>query len=112
MNIRAKIFDGAAEEPLLKAKRPAGSKFDELHSVAVARECRHRSDSRGEVRHRLIGEHARVTYNGATYYAEVINLSGGGAMIEAPIDPMLWDRIYLHLGEHGDIECAVCWIRD
>lgn len=112
MNIRAKIFGGGAEEPILKAKTPKGARPDALDSVAVARESRQRSDSRGEDRHRLIGERARITHDGKTDEVQLINLSGGGAMIEGRLPVMLWDRVHLHLGEHGDIECAVRWIRD
>jgi hypothetical protein len=113
MNIRAKVYGGgAAEEPLLKAKTPKGAKSDELHSIAVAREARQRSDSRGEDRHRLIDEHARITHEGRVHKVELINLSGGGAMIAGAFEPLMWDRVHLHLGEHGDIECAVRWIRE
>lgn len=114
MNIRAKIYGGAdaANESLLKAKQPKGAKADTLHSISVARETRQRSDSRAEDRHRLSGERARVTHNSTDYDAELINLSGGGAMIAASFEPMLWDAVELHLGEHGTIECAVRWIRD
>jgi hypothetical protein len=43
---------------------------------------------------------------------ELINLSGGGAMIAGPFEPMLWDRVDLQLGKHGTIECKVRWIRE
>ena len=33
-------------------------------------------------------------------------------MIAADFEPHLWDRVDLHLGENGTIECAVRWIRD
>lgn len=112
MNIRAKIYGDWVEEPLLKAKKPKGAKADELDSIAVSRESRQRSDSRGEDRHRLISERARVTHDGAEHQVELINLSGGGAMIAGNFRPLMWDRLDLHLGEHGDIECAVRWIRD
>jgi hypothetical protein len=114
MNIRAKIYGGgsAAEEPLLKAKKPRGAKADKLQSVAVAREARRASNARGGDRHRLLDEHARITHNGDVHDVVLINLSGGGAMVEGPFEPKLWDRVELHLGEHGDIECAVRWIRD
>jgi hypothetical protein len=42
----------------------------------------------------------------------LINLSGGGAMVSGGFRPKLWDRVELHLGENGTIECAVCWIRE
>lgn len=114
MNIRAKIYGGAtaAEEPLLQAKKPRGAKADTLHSVSVAREARRLSNSRAEDRHRLSGEHARLTHNGQDFEVELINLSGGGAMVAGAFEPLVWDRVELHLGNHGTIECAVRWIRD
>lgn len=114
MNIRAKIYGGesAAEEPILKAKKPKGAKADTLHSVSVTRETRRASNGRAEDRHRLTDEHARVTHSGTDISVELINLSGGGAMIRGAFEPLMWDRVDLHLGNHGTIECAVRWIRD
>jgi hypothetical protein len=114
MNIRAKIYGGAqaAEESLLRAKKPKGAKADSLHSVAVPRETRRASNGRGEDRHRLTDERARLTHAGTDIEIELINLSGGGAMVAGPFEPKLWDRVNLHLGNHGMIECAVRWIRD
>jgi hypothetical protein len=112
MNIRAKLFRGEADEPILKAKKPRGAKADTLHSVDVSRETRRLSNDRGEDRHRLTGESARITWNGTHLDVELVNLSGGGAMIAGEFEPMLWDRVDLHLGNHGTIECAVRWLRD
>jgi hypothetical protein len=112
MNIRAKLFRGEADEPILKAKKPRGAKADTLHSVAVSRATRRLNNGRGEDRHRLTDERARITWNGNDLDVELVNLSGGGAMIAADFEPMLWDRVDLHLGRHGTIECAVRWIRE
>lgn len=114
MNIRAKIFGGAgvAEEPLLKRKTPKGAKSDELHSIKVAREARRHSNSRAGDRHRLIGENARVTYDGREVEVELVNLSGGGAMVAGQLEPLIWDTVALHLGDHGTVECAVRWVRE
>ena len=112
MNIRAKIFRGVADEPILKAKKPRGAKADTLHSVAVSRETRRLSNGRGEDRHRLTDEYARISWNGDDLDVELINLSGGGAMVAGHFQPLLWDRVDLHLGNHGTIECAVRWIRE
>src|SRR5919112_6068012 len=100
MNIRAKIYGGAtaAEEPLLQAKKPRGAKADTLHSVSVAREARRLKNSRAEDRHRLTGEHARLTHNGQDIEVELVNLSGGGAMVAGAFEPLVWDRVDLHLG--------------
>ena len=114
MNIRAKIFRGfdPAEDPLLPAKSPKGVRPDQLDSIPLRRESRDRLNSRTEDRHRLVDERAMVSYNGSDHEVELINLSGGGAMISGPLEPMLWDPIDLHLGKHGSIECVVRWIRD
>lgn len=114
MNIRAKVYGGVqpVEEPLIKPKKPKGAKADTLDSVTVRRETGRASNGRSEDRHRLTNERARITHNGKDYEVNLINLSGGGAMIAGDLEFMLWDRVNLHLGNHGDIECAVCWLRD
>jgi len=112
MNIRAKIFRGAQDEPLLQPKKPKGAKADTLDSVSVKRESRQRANSRADDRHRLANERASVTYQGKKREVELINLSGGGAMISGKLEPALWDRLELHLGENGTIECVVRWLRD
>lgn len=70
------------------------------------------NDHRDEVRHRLARETATIDYEGATLDVDLINLSGGGAMIEADISPELWDRVDLYLGDGSPIECAVRWLRN
>src|SRR3954451_2735611 len=112
MNIRAKIFGDDDEPVLIGEKKPRGAKSKELRSVVVPREDRHRTNSRYEDRHRLLNEQVRLTYNGKKRKVELINLSGGGAMVSGAFKPKLWDRVELHLGENGTIECAVCWIRE
>jgi hypothetical protein len=116
MNIRSKIFGGkgpGSEIPLVvAAKTPKGAKTDMLHSVEVPREETRRGNTRGGDRHRLSTEQARVTHGGRTHDVELINLSGGGAMVAGDFEPMLWDRVDLHLADEGVIECAVRWLKD
>lgn len=113
MNIRAKIFGGKAsdESPVLQSKKPSGAKPDGLHTVPVKRDEIRKSDTRDEDRHRLPDEQVRVTYQGHDHEVQLINLSGGGAMVAGAFAPKLWDRLQLHLGENGTIECAVRWIK-
>ena len=115
MNIRAKIFgtkEAAEELPILDSKKPKGAKADMLHSVSVPREEVRRSNTRGEDRHRLAEEAGSVKYKGKTYSVELINVSGGGAMVSGSFEPKLWDRVELHLGDDGVIDCAVRWLKD
>ena len=112
MSIRTRIFGAGADDPLLPVKSPKGARIDTLASVKVPRQTRRASNGRSEDRHRLVNERARITYNGNDIDVELINLSGGGAMVSDHFEPMIWDRVDLHLGDHGTIECAVRWIRD
>jgi len=112
MNIRAKIFGGKADEkPVLQAKKPKGAKADTLDSISVMREESRRGNTRGDDRHRLSGERVNITHADRTLEVELINLSGGGAMVAGDFTPALWDRVDIHLGENGTIECAVRWLK-
>jgi hypothetical protein len=114
VNIRAQIFGSGepAQDRLLREKQPRGAKSDDLHSVTVPREEARRGNSRSVDRHRLTEEDVSLTHKGASHGAQLVNLSGGGAMVETDLDVKLWDRVDLCLGDHGTIECAVRWIRD
>ena len=113
MNIRSKVFGGAGtpEEPILQGKKPKGVKCDALDSIPVAREEIRTVNSRFDDRHRLVQEQVRVSRDGVSHDIELINVSGGGAMVSGALELMLWEKVELHLGEDGTIECAVRWIR-
>jgi hypothetical protein len=69
------------------------------------------ADTRVEHRFPLAGETAVVTRGGTEHHVRIVNVCGGGAMITAAFHPALWERVELHLGEHGTVECSVIWIR-
>src|SRR5579864_2096303 len=112
MNIRAKIFGGAVDEPILPSKKPKRARTDTLQGINVSRDAQRRTNDRISDRHRLSDERAQITYNGEVLEVQLVNLSGGGAMVAGAFEPLLWDRVDLHLGNHGTIECAVRWIRE
>jgi len=82
-----------------------------LTGVAVPRHERRSRDERGGDRHRLTGETAAVRIGKRKHEVELINVSGGGAMIAGKLDVKLWDPVELQLGENGRVECVVRWIR-
>lgn len=82
-----------------------------LDAVTVPREAVRTTDHRANGRHRLVSEQAVICYLSTLHPVELINLSGGGAMLEGSVTPRLWDKVDLYLGEHGSIECIVRWIR-
>jgi hypothetical protein len=102
---------GDGSSPLLKSKRPRGANADGLDGIRIQREEVRRSDTRGQDRHPVDGRGCRLTFRGAEHEAEIVNLSGGGAMIAAGLQPNLAERLHLHLGEDGTIECVVRWVR-
>jgi hypothetical protein len=85
---------------------------DGLGAVGVARTEGRRGNHRGADRLPLGRTAARVRKGRSTHDVSLVNLSGGGAMIEADLQARLWDKLTLILGDHGEIECAVRWLRD
>jgi PilZ domain len=112
MSIRTRIFGPGADEPLLRAKSPKGAKADMLNTVLVPRGETRRGNVRGGDRHRLTSEQAILRHDGHDHMVELVNLSAGGAMIRGDLDLMLWDHVRLVLGEHGELDCAVRWLKD
>ena len=111
MSIRTRIFGPGADEPLLRAKAPKGAKFDMLDSVLVTRAESRRGNARGADRHRLTSEQAILRHGDHEHVIELVNLSGGGAMIRGEFELTLWDHVGLLLGENGELDCAVRWIK-
>ncbi len=111
---RVSLKGGGADpaESLLPIKQPrAGGPGDNLAAVSVARSEARSANHRDDGRHRLPCERATIRYDQALHQVELVNLSGGGAMIAGALEPMLWDRVDLILGDPGEIESAVRWIR-
>jgi hypothetical protein len=110
MNIRAEIF-GGAKRSLLKAKEPRQAEAKSLADIAIPREETRRANNREQDRFRLTGATFQITYHGRNFDAQVINLSGGGAMIAADLLPNIGECLHLQLGEGAAMECAVRWIK-
>jgi len=114
-SFRSAIMSGNglySKDPLVRSKKKKGATEDDLSSVAVPRSEKRLSNQRDDDRHRLDQETARARFKGKPHDVDLINLSGGGAMIRCDFTPRIWDRIDLILAEDGEIECAVRWIRD
>ena len=114
-NFRAALLSGKGrepEQPLVTGKKRRSTAGDGLDSIAVTREVSRSADHRGDDRHRLTTETAVVLFRGTLLPVDLINLSGGGAMVRGDFAPQLWEPVQLNLGEHGTVECAVRWIRD
>lgn len=110
---RASLRPGGRKPVVVAEKYAQGDPSEDgLGAVKVPRSEFRRKDQRGEDRHRLADERAVVRHEGESHAVELINLSQGGAMVIADFSAKLWDQAYLVLGEGGELECAVTWIRD
>lgn len=101
-----------ASGPTMPAKKPSGTKEDKgLGSVSVPREEIRRANHRDDDRHRLSAETAKLKAGRKSHVVELINLSGGGAMIRTDAALDMWQKVTLFLGDCDGLECAVRWIR-
>ena len=98
--------------PLMPGKKPSGAAEGKgLGSVPVARETSRSVNHRDDDRHRLQAEHATLKVARKNHAVDLINLSGGGAMIRTDVALDMWQKVHLGLGDCLPAECAVRWIR-
>jgi hypothetical protein len=113
-SFRASVFSGGERPSPVVASKTArrNEMHDGLGAVGVARTEGRRGNHRGADRLPLGRTAAKVRKGRSMHDVALVNLSGGGAMIEADFQARLWDKLTLVLGDHGEIECAVRWLRD
>lgn len=98
--------------PAMPEKCPKGASEEAgLHSVPVPRSTKRTADHRDGDRHRLTSEQATIRVKRKRIPVDLINLSGGGAMIATDAPLTMWQRVELTLGGEFTVECAVRWIR-
>ena len=110
-SFRAAVLRGERPKLVLEEKHPRSEAGEALVGGIVPRTETRRADHRDGDRHRLTDECAIVRYRGERHLADLINLSGGGAMIRADFVPALWDLVELELGEGMTVEAAVRWLK-
>lgn len=114
-NFRSAILSGKGlhpKNPVVRGKQGRGASQDDLTSVEVPRSEQRTHNHRDDDRHRLDQERALARFDGTEHEIDLINLSGGGAMIRCDFRPRLWERVDLIFAEGAEIECAVRWIRE
>ena len=112
-SFRDSITNGrAGSGPVMPIKKSRGSDGDSLTGLHVPRAESRTHNQRGESRDVLAAEEVRLTVGRRSYVVDLLNLSGGGAMIRTNVPLTLWRQVHLELGEGGSVECAVRWIRD
>ena len=114
-NFRSALNKGGSVHPsgpLMPGKRPLGA--DEakgLGSIPVPRDAKRAVNHRDDDRHRLQAEVSTLKLGRKNHRVDLINLSGGGAMIRTDVALAMWQKVHLGLGDCQPVECAVRWIR-
>lgn len=114
MNIRAEIFGGSQERKsrLLVRKMPKRADASALTDVVIPREETRRTDMRHEDRPPVEQQRFGLNFRERVHDIEVVNLSGGGAMIAAKLRPNIGERVELNIADGDLIECVVRWVKD
>ena len=108
----------ATEQPLLRVKKitrrgPSTAAEDEsFEAVSIRREEARHANHRSGDRHRLDNQKVELILAGRTLTVTLVNLSGGGAMIEGADGLKLWDRVELGLAEDSRLDAVVRWARN
>ena len=112
-SFRAAVLHEGGSSLVVKDKKPRGDRSaPALTGQSVPRRDYRHADMRSGDRHRLTDAGATVRKGRRTIPVDVINISGGGAMVDGPLNAKLWQTVTLVLGDVGEVECAVRWIRD
>lgn len=116
-DFRDRILGRKPPEPLLRAKSKASAtpsraaEEESFDGLTIPREEGRQANHRDSDRHRLADEAVELIHEGDSQQVTLVNLSGGGAMIEGAADLKLWDRVELRFSEWSRVEAAVRWIR-
>ena len=97
--------------PLMPGKKPSGATSGGLDAIPVSRETVRSVNHRDDDRHRLQSEQATLEVGRKSHQVDLVNLSGGGAMIATKASLSMWQKVHLGLGDCQPVECAVRWIR-
>ena len=84
---------------------------DDLLAVPVPRAESRKHNHRTEHREVAGADQARLFIKRKRYVVDLLNLSGGGAMVRTNVPLKLWDRLHLEPAKGDRVECAVRWIK-
>ena len=83
-----------------------------LTSILIPRVERRTTNQRREDRFRGVVERATVTFRRKKILAKVVNVSGSGIMIEAPIDPRIGEKLRVDFDGFEPLFGVICWARE
>jgi hypothetical protein len=114
-DLRSAILSGEGVRPHtpIASKQPkkAQASLGSLTGIPVKREESRLSNERREERHRDLLDGAVIYFRRRRHEVAVVNVSAGGAMVEAEIEPRIGEQIEIQFGDCNRTKCAVRWVR-
>lgn len=95
--------------PAKQGRQPEGA--EGLTGMSVPRSESRTHNQRSQHRQVLGTGQAHLFVKRKSYVVDLLNLSGGGAMVRTNLPLKLWDRVHLEMAEGERSECAVRWIK-
>ena len=94
-----------------KAKSEAAG-LGGLAKIPIKREAARVTDQRLEDRHFGVVERSTIVFRRRRHEADVVNVSSRGAMIVAPIEPRIGEKIDIQFADSNRTRCVVRWVRE
>jgi len=98
--------------PEIKEGCRRGSAERTLAGILIPRVERRTTNQRREDRFRGVVERATVTFRRKKILAKVVNVSGSGVMVEAPIEPRIGEKLRVEFDGFEPLVGQVCWVRE
>jgi hypothetical protein len=108
----AQIASPVATKEKCRRRSRGGMDGVSLSGRLVPREERRRTDQRREQRFRGLVDRATLHFRRKAVLVKVVNISGGGLMVEAPIAPMIGEAIGVEFDGFELLAGHVRWMRD
>jgi hypothetical protein len=112
--IRSTILSGDARPatPIARKAKPArGETPSGLAKIAIRRQEARVTDQRGEDRLMNVIEQTAIVFRRRKHDVRVVNVSSRGAMIEAPVEPRIGEKLDILFTDQNRTKCVVRWVR-
>jgi hypothetical protein len=112
--IRSTILSGEARPatPIArKAKNGRGETPSGLAKIAIRRQEARVTDQRVEDRLMNVVEQTTIVFRRKKHDVRVVNVSSRGAMIDAPVEPRIGEKIDILFADQNRTRCVVRWVR-
>lgn len=113
--LRSRVTEGGPSAALLAKRAPkrqaAVDEGASLASLAIPRTEARTSNQRSEDRHLNVADRAELRFRGRKHDVAVVNVSRHGAMIAAPIEPRIGEKMQIRFEGLNRTDCTVRWVR-